>query len=435
MGERDPEFLPEEWTLYGIGVAVILLRFAVRIKTVGFKGFQGDVGYPRNASFDDIPRSTSQSSSLMKPDGVEMSHPRTVGRGGLSTNADFVQGLHEHLDSCNVYHGTNVEASAAQKTRPLTSHEIKIFTFGSKEELAKFSISDQSSVGLWQHKYIKFVAVGCAASYVAVVLTITFGCFPTQKNWQVVPDPGLICTLKMQNFLVTVVLNVITDSAVNSPPLDICPQHVFDSFQILAIPVPLLWKLKIPIFRKLVIAALLCSGLFVITAAIIRVVLTLGSNPSALNINRWGVRETIVGIVTINLPIIKPLFNKSFWSPGSLRPGSFSHGTARNIKGSLGKGPYEISSKFGGQGNWDVEVGDIDGKLGSKSEESLERMGNMGSDSQELILQAGGSGKGVQVHTMYYVESEEVGWESDGRQSDLNGVRNKVSIRAKRPDE
>jgi hypothetical protein len=105
MGERDPEFLPEEWTLYGIGVAVILLRFTVRIKTVGFKGFQGDVGYPRNASFDDIPQSTSQSSSPMKADGVEMSHPRTVGRGGLSTNADFVQGLHEHLDSCNVYHG------------------------------------------------------------------------------------------------------------------------------------------------------------------------------------------------------------------------------------------------------------------------------------------------------------------------------------------
>lgn len=41
-----------------------------------------------------------------------------------------------------------------------------------------------------------------------------------------------------------------------------------------------------PLFdRKLVIALLLCSGLFVIAVAIIRVVLTLGSNPSALNIN------------------------------------------------------------------------------------------------------------------------------------------------------
>lgn len=82
----------------------------------------------------------------------------------------------------------------------------------------------------------------------------------------------------MQNFLVTVVLNVITDAA------------------ILVIPLPLLWKLKIPVQRKAIIGLLLCSGLFVISAAIIRVVLTLGSNPSALNINRWGVRETIVGV-------------------------------------------------------------------------------------------------------------------------------------------
>lgn len=30
------------WAEFGIGAAIILLRFAVRIKTVGFKGFQGD---------------------------------------------------------------------------------------------------------------------------------------------------------------------------------------------------------------------------------------------------------------------------------------------------------------------------------------------------------------------------------------------------------
>lgn len=48
MIEKDSEFLPEEWTLYGVGVVVIFLRFFVRIKTVGFKGFQGDVGIPEH---------------------------------------------------------------------------------------------------------------------------------------------------------------------------------------------------------------------------------------------------------------------------------------------------------------------------------------------------------------------------------------------------
>ncbi|KUJ21838.1 uncharacterized protein LY89DRAFT_385616 [Mollisia scopiformis] len=388
--EQDPEFLREEWTLYGIGVVVILLRFFARIRTVGFRGFQGD--------------------DYMS----------------ILTLAMFT------MDAATVhiiyYTGTNVEASVVQKTRPLTSEEIAMYTYGSKEQLAawysytaliwtmKFTMLfffHRLTVGLWQHKYVKCLGGACAVAYIAVVCTLTFGCFPTQRNWQVVPDPGLKCTLKMQNFLVTVVLNVVTDAA------------------ILAVPVPLLWKLKIPNYRKLVIAALLCSGLFVITAAIIRVVLTLGSNPSALNINRWGVRETIVGIVTINMPILKPLFSKSFWTTGSFKSSSYLHGTARNIQERSNKGPYELSSKAGGKrfwsGDWDVEAGDV--KIRSKSEESLDRMQSMGNDSQELIIQRL---KGITVHETYPVKSEDVetgdglGWESNA---------NQVSIHAKRTEE
>ena len=83
--------------------------------------------------------------------------------------------------------------------------------------------------------------------------------------------------------------------------------------QILVIPVPLLWSLRVPFHRKLIITLLLCSGLFVITAAIVRVALTVIANPSATNINRWGVRESFVGIITINAPILRPLFRKRFW--------------------------------------------------------------------------------------------------------------------------
>lgn len=247
MSERDSEFLPEVWALYGVGVAVLLLRFATRIKTVGFKGFQGDDYF------------------------------------SILTLAFFT------MDAATVdiiyYSGTNVEASAVQKTRTLTDAEVRAYIFGSQEQLiAWYSYTaliwsmkatmlfffNRLTIGLWQHKYVKWLGLICAISYLAVVSTITFGCFPTQKNWQVVPDPGLKCTLKMQNFLVTVVLNVITDAL------------------ILAIPAPLLWKLKIPLKRKLVIGVLLCSGLFVITAAIIRVVLTLSVLTPPLSISIAG---------------------------------------------------------------------------------------------------------------------------------------------------
>jgi len=142
--------------------------------------------------------------------------------------------------------------------------------------------------GLRQQQFVKIMGVIVVATYVAVFLTIMLGCYPTHKNWQVVPDPGLKCTFKMQNFYVSTVLNVLTDVAV------------------LAIPVPLLWALQVPKRQKIWLVLLLCSGFFVIAAAIIRITMTLMANPSALTINRWGVRETIAGIIAVNIPIVRP---------------------------------------------------------------------------------------------------------------------------------
>ncbi|KAH8672650.1 hypothetical protein BGZ60DRAFT_282835 [Tricladium varicosporioides] len=404
MGERDPEFLQEAWALYGIGAVVLLLRFATRIKTVGFKGFQGD------------------------------DYMSILVLALFTMDAATVHIIY--------YAGTNVEAAALQLTRTLTPEEIAQFEFGSKEQLAAWYsytaliwamkgtmlfFFDRLTIGLWQHRYVKWLSVGCILSYIAVVLTLTFGCFPTQKNWQVVPDPGRKCTLKLQNFLVTVVLNVLTDAA------------------ILVIPVPLLWGLKVPLKKKLIIGLLLCSGTFVIAAAIIRVVLTLGSNPSALNINRWGVRETIVGIITINLPILKPLFNPSFWSTSSFKSSSLSHGHSHNLEN---LGPYQKSSRLVSSTShkgdaWDVEAGSAsDGKSASKSEESFGKIkSSAGSDrdSQVYILQgkdddvvSKGLAKGdVLVETTYQVRSESVGrgGGAEGWSERLGGA-SRVSVRA-----
>lgn len=49
--------------------------------------------------------------------------------------------------------------------------------------------------GLSLQKYVRYLAVACVVSYIAVFLTISCGCFPIQKNWQVLPDPGSQCTV------------------------------------------------------------------------------------------------------------------------------------------------------------------------------------------------------------------------------------------------
>ncbi|KAK2689624.1 hypothetical protein V3481_013113 [Fusarium oxysporum f. sp. vasinfectum] len=322
--EDRPSFIIESWTLYVFGTLILFSRFAVRFKTVGWRGLQGD-------DFFSV----------------------------LVLIFYAVDAFTVHLI---YYLGTNIEAGVAAKTHTLTKDEIHEYETGSKLELAAWyaytaliwslkgtmlCFFSRMTIGTWHNMFVKTVSVLCAVSYLAVFLTITFGCFPTQKNWQVVPDPGEKCSFKMQNFLVTTVLNVLTDAL------------------ILGIPMPLLWKLQVPfrksvsppspkapsnIARKLVIGLLLSSGAFVIAAAIIRVVLTLSANPSALTINAWGVRETIVGILTVNIPILRPIFSKSFWNgnaPSEITSSyrTTTHGTRggnRTLTQDI-SGPYELT--------------------------------------------------------------------------------------------
>lgn len=39
---HDPSYMKEVWALFGVGVAVLMARFVVRIRTVGIRQFAGD---------------------------------------------------------------------------------------------------------------------------------------------------------------------------------------------------------------------------------------------------------------------------------------------------------------------------------------------------------------------------------------------------------
>lgn len=101
------------------------------------------------------------------------------------------------------------------------------------------------------------------------------------------------------------------------------------------------------IFRKLVIGVLLSSGIFVIAATLIRIVSTLVAHPSALTINRWGVRETLVGVIAVNAPILRPIFSKTFWRHGA-RTGSYQGPSSVGLSHTAAHGPYEMASSLHG---------------------------------------------------------------------------------------
>jgi phosphatidylglycerophosphate synthase len=221
-------------------------------------------------------------------------------------------------------------------------------------------------------------------------------------NWQIRPLPPRTCTFKPQNFYVGAILNVVTDVIM------------------LAIPLPMLWGLQLKFSKKLAIGLFICSGTFVIAAAIVRAALTLGNTPSGLNINRWGVRETIVGIITVNLPILRPMFRKGFWRGSGFVEESSSYARSRNpTKGGYGHGTFELRSQMdskNGPASSDVELVTVPRSSSRSSGRSsdLEKDGGDGTSIQNGI---------VVVEQTYHVSSaprndgdEELGsWEREGK--------------------
>lgn len=141
---------------------------------------------------------------------------------------------------------------------------------------------------------------------------------------------------------------------------------------------------------------LLSSGAFVVAAAIIRVVLTLSSSPSATTINSWGVRETIVGIITVNIPAIWPVFRVSFWKGGSAASAGTFNTPATGGKKSAISGAYEMTPSIS------------DGATGFRTR-------GRGSDdgSQESIIGKQDLPSSVMVHTSYDIRTDQDNGEVD----------------------
>ncbi|KAE8154910.1 hypothetical protein BDV25DRAFT_135553 [Aspergillus avenaceus] len=276
----DKSFLPEQWAEYAASTLIIFVRMAVRIRTVGVRGFQGDDYFAFLAI------------ALLLMDGITVHFSYVLG-----TNLEVPKPL---LNSLTPHQYAAVETGSKYELAAWYSYTGLIWVMKAK----MLFLYKRLTIGLWQARVIKWLGLVCGITYLAVFLTVTFGCHPISDNWRVYPPPSKACGLKIQNVIVTCVLNVTTD------------------FALLFIPIPLLWKVKTSLTRKLVIAIFLSSGIFVITASIIRTALTLDSEPSSITVNRWGIRETFVGVATVNLPILRPLFTRRFWQSGYVEESS-----------------------------------------------------------------------------------------------------------------
>ncbi|KAL2014360.1 hypothetical protein VTN00DRAFT_1885 [Thermoascus crustaceus] len=106
--------------------------------------------------------------------------------------------------------------------------------------------------GVWQYRLVWIVSAFCAITWTACVLTHVCICTPVHRSWQVKPYPGDNCTIRRPNYVVIATLSVLSDIG------------------ILLIPVPLLFKLRVPLYRKIILMIMFSSGIFIMFCTILR---------------------------------------------------------------------------------------------------------------------------------------------------------------------
>lgn len=79
---------------------------------------------------------------------------------------------------------------------------------------------------------------------------------------------------------------------------------------ILLIPVPMLWKLQVPLRRKLALSVLFCSGIFIIICTILRTYYSLGNVHDQYTAQLWAGREGFVSMIVVSAPGVWPLLRR-----------------------------------------------------------------------------------------------------------------------------
>ncbi|ORY58573.1 uncharacterized protein BCR38DRAFT_400370 [Pseudomassariella vexata] len=302
MGDFDRGFQDElstsSWSLYGVGVFIIMLRLYSRARRLsGVTHYQ----------IDDY---------LM------------MLAGGLFT------ALIVCLNTIAKGGGSNLYPPELDGT--FTAEEVRERIYGSKivivSEQAMLNLIytiktcmlimyTRLTLGLNQLQAVHYLAIYVACGWLASEITFFTACRPFEGYWGM-PPPDPQCTTLQYYAIVTGCFNISSD------------------LLMLGIPIPLVLRVNIPWRKKVVLLFIFSLGSFVIVVALLTKVFNLNDvwDPSYM---LWYTREASVAVYVSNLPMIWPLLREWFpflrsigSSNGSYQPNSGA-GRKQYRKGSV----------------------------------------------------------------------------------------------------
>ncbi|RFU80093.1 pth11-like integral membrane [Trichoderma arundinaceum] len=134
--------------------------------------------------------------------------------------------------------------------------------------------------------------IGSKLSIANRVFYNSYECNPFYLYWQVLPDPGPCAQAQLQ-LIVLGVLNIVTD------------------FMLLIMPLPVIFKLKAPLGRKVQLLTLFTLGIFIIAITVIRLPINSSHPYSQVNRTTWASTELLTAAIVVNAPTLYSFWNKS----------------------------------------------------------------------------------------------------------------------------
>ncbi|KAK3389589.1 hypothetical protein B0H63DRAFT_463997 [Podospora didyma] len=308
-----PAALVETWALYSVGSLVILARIICRWRLVGVYNF--------------------------KPDDY-LIFLAWATYTAMTVEAHVVGGLGDlHALTIEQREALTPEAAAplVEGTKWFCAGVATYITFIWILKINMLFLYQRVVNGLWVAKFIVPTMIMVGVTWAATMMILFLPCRPYNRMWIVFPDQGEYC--KPQSFLNMVpplIMNLVTD---------LC---------IMAIPAPVIIPVRTTIWRKMGLVILFFAGFFIMTAAILRVVmvLVLGNGPTAAI---WSCREDIIAIIVGQAILIRPMFTRKFWSrdyaSGTYSSKSHSSSKRSSKKPKVGSGNVSGSFEMGGAGN------------------------------------------------------------------------------------
>ncbi|KAF7180649.1 hypothetical protein CNMCM7691_009940 [Aspergillus felis] len=282
--EFAKSFATETWVLYGVGILGTVLRFVARIRRLGVRNLQVD---------DYLMLFAVLWYTLLC---VALNEVASGGGSNLMTDEEIA-------NIANMSAAAYADRVRGSKWVFVSEHSFILAIWAMKA--CMLVIYSRITEGLHARKWVTYLSVYVALGFVAVELSLFLICRPLSNYWAV-PTPDYQCSSYQYYEIVQGAVSISAD--------------IF----MLAVAIPLLVQVRVPLKQKVILLALFGMGIFVIVAAILNKIYCLVPSLISYVYMNWYFREATVAILVTNLPLVWSLLRDVFpalksWTGGSKR--------------------------------------------------------------------------------------------------------------------